>query len=266
MVCCTQLLKNTRNPLYKALYAILFAQLRTTTTKLKTEDSDHCDNHGPPRKRPRSGTEETSVSSVPNYRTITNTKVETPILFAMELCVIPDFTLIVGESLGPARIFKVSRLALCCASPVFSAMLASPFKESTQDELVLEDDNPEALLVFLRTAHLRFHEVHREFATMEELLYVTTICDKYDIVAICRTFIPGWVEQYLGRKFDEFDRWPEQLPELCKWLWPTFVFGYEEEYVAAANSIVRHLSTRSDGRSEFEDEILKYNIHPQIFG
>lgn len=114
------------------------------------------DNEGLSRKRPRLDIEENSIPS-PHDTKLATITVETPVLFTMELCIIPDFTLIVGENLGPAREFGVSRLALCCASPVFRAMLAGPFIESTKKLLVLEDGNPEALLAVLRIAHMRFH-------------------------------------------------------------------------------------------------------------
>jgi hypothetical protein len=41
------------------------------------------------------------------------------------------------------------------ASPVFGAMLVGKFIEAQKNEIELEDDDPDAMLIILRIAHLR---------------------------------------------------------------------------------------------------------------
>jgi hypothetical protein len=109
----------------------------------------------------------------------------------VELCANGDLTLLVGEDFGPASRFRVSRNTMCMASPVWRAMLSGPFSEANKDidEITYADDNPVALLVILRIAHLKFASISRK-TTLEELVDIATICDKYNTVAICSAVYP----------------------------------------------------------------------------
>jgi len=112
-----------------------------------------------------------------------------------ELCANPDLTILVG--VDHVHRFLVSRNTLCMASPVFRTMLAGKFAEAQKEEIELAEDHPGALLIILRVAHLRLSEVRRKFLFSHQLIDVATICDKYDLVAVCRPFVPGWVEAKL---------------------------------------------------------------------
>lgn len=144
---------------------------------------------------------------------------------AIALCHNADLTLIVGEN--PIHRFKVSRNTLCMASSVFKAMLSRNFIEAQKDEIELEDDDPDALLIILRIVHLKFSEVKRSFEYQSQLVQVAVVCDKYDLVAVCRPFIPGWARKWLRAQNPIANLNAQGQTEKCLWTW---VFGYEEEF------------------------------------
>ncbi len=94
------------------------------------------------------------------------------------------------------KTFVVSSKALCLASPVWRAMLDSKsrFKEASPStgEVFLEDDDSEALWILLNIAHFRFLEVPQSLE-YDQLLRVSILCDKYDIVTLVRPWLPKWI-------------------------------------------------------------------------
>lgn len=68
-------------------------------------------------------------------------------------------------------------------------MLKGPFKEASQNEVSLgDDDDPEALLTVLWVAHFKGHEIAQRI-NLAQLFNIATICDKYDTVATCRMVV-----------------------------------------------------------------------------
>jgi len=182
---------------------------------------------------------ETSTSAVSPHldNSTPSSQPSTPlvILPIQELCPNGDLTLLVGKD--PVHIFLVSRTVLSLASPVFRAMLTGKFVEASKEVVELEDDDPDALLVVLRVAHFRYNEVHRKLSD-SCLLQVAIICDKYDMVAICRPFIPGWAEPYLRQYSDQAAEGK---------LWVAWVFGYEQEFTSLADRLRLVITTNADG-------------------
>lgn len=159
----------------------------------------------------------------------------------LELCSDGDLTLFVGEDLGPVHRFRVSRSTLCMASPVWRAMLKGQFSESVEKNVSFPDDVPNALLVVLNIAHLRFNKVPREVSYVQ-LVSMATICDKYDTVAICRPFIQDWVQLWL------LNQKASLLQNNEHWLWIFWVFGYEAEFCELVDDLRHRVYTDSKGR------------------
>jgi hypothetical protein len=178
-----------------------------------------------------------------------------------ELCVNGDLVLLVGEDFGSTHQFRVCRNTLCMASPVWRAMLSGEFVEAKLGEIPFADDDPDALLLVLRIAHLRFHEIPQQM-TRHKLVEVATICDKYDTVAMCRPFIRDWMKPWL--KVMVFNR-----PGNEEFLWITWVFGYAKEFTRLAKYLQTSIYTDDAGNyiaNGVKIEILDNNMPPDLFG
>ncbi|QDS73117.1 hypothetical protein FKW77_001062 [Venturia effusa] len=160
---------------------------------------------------------------------------------------ISDLTLIVEE-----HRFRVSRNTLCMASPVWRAMLKGPFRESTQKEITLSDDEPQALLTVLRIVYLRTYEISREMS-LSQLVSIATICDKYDTVAVCRPMVEEWICLWRKEKQLLFGfpyASPRHLiPGNEAFLWPAWVFGHKEAFVDLAQALPARVRTDITGTS-----------------
>lgn len=190
----------------------------------------------------------------------------------IELCSNGDLTLLISKEHRPAtHRINVSRMSMCLASPVWRAMLTGRFAEATKDEILLVDDDPEALLTVLRVAHLRFYEVPK-FINLQQLLQIAMLCDKYDTVAICRPFIAGWTAPWF-QNIQSNSRSP-----LSEDLYPTagndslltiaWVFGYQEHFVKRANNLLLSVVTDAEGSCLFQNSryygVLIQNMTPGI--
>lgn len=115
-----------------------------------------------------------------------------------------------------------SRTVLTIMSPVFKAMLTGRFREAETStfEIPLPDDDPDALLLLLRIAHLRFKDLP-ERISFPDLYRLAVVCDKYDTVAIVRPF---------------WDRYGAPFLDLVEtvgyeqWLFIAWTFGFEDVY------------------------------------
>ena len=90
--------------------------------------------------------------------------------------------------------FIVSSKAMCLASPVWRAMFdpQGPWPKQASDTFKLPEDDPNALLIILRIAHLQFYELPDVLLVYEHLLQLAVFCDKYDIVLILDIFCYVW--------------------------------------------------------------------------
>lgn len=101
-----------------------------------------------------------------------------------------DLTLIVGDGITHKKVnFEVERSALRRASPVFNSMLDpnKPYKEGSAKEVPLPEDDPEAMEVLLRIAHLLFPTIPSTF-DYQSLAAIAVLCDKYDCAEVVEPF------------------------------------------------------------------------------
>ena len=77
--------------------------------------------------------------------------------------------------------FVVSSRAMCLASPVWRAMFDPHGHWAKQSSGVVDlpEDDPDALLILLRIAHLQFSRLPEELAGYEHLLQLAVLCNKY---------------------------------------------------------------------------------------
>lgn len=164
-----------------------------------------------------------------------------------------DRTIIVGEKENGQRIYRVSTLAMSMASPIWKAMFnpASGFRESNPDIVVeFPGDDPDAMLILLRIAHLQFKDVPKSvtFACLAEL---AVLCDKYDTVGLVQPFIENWMRPWtllcLESGYED-------------WLFIAWTFGCQQIFDRLVESLVLSTSA-SDLDLLFCDE-----MPPEIFG
>ncbi|TGO12856.1 hypothetical protein BTUL_0081g00330 [Botrytis tulipae] len=130
--------------------------------------------------------------------------------------------------------FKLSSHALCFASPVWKKFVFPPFpllsslrneeepnskkacavpEEPFPDiELDFTEDNPEALLILLQIAHLKFSNVPSQLP-YEVLYHIAILCDQYD----CRKLVKPWIQGWLKDEANE-----AYLPQYEGWLFMLF--------------------------------------------
>lgn len=83
--------------------------------------------------------------------------------------------------------FVVSSKVMCLASPVWRAMFdprgpwvkQSSSSSSGESIFNLPEDDPDALLILLRIAHLHFSDLPDALVVYEHLLQLAVLCDKY---------------------------------------------------------------------------------------
>lgn len=126
-------------------------------------------------------------------------------------------TLIIGKS---KLSVTTSKTVLTILSPVFKAMLAGGFREAgaTISKIPLPDDDPNALLLLLRIAHLKFKDLPNKLS-FRELYRLAVVCDKYDAIGTVRPFWDKYGAPFLTHM-------QEQGYE--EWLYIAWAFGIED--------------------------------------
>ena len=156
----------------------------------------------------------------------------------------------------------VSSKVLCLASPVWKAMLKSNghFKEAILSagvrEVHLADDDPDALLLVLRIAHLQFRDITSE-PTFDQFLNIALICDKYDIVPLVQPWLPNWIG------------WLKPMmhhPGYEEWLFIAWTFGEARDYEKLASLLVSQVITDKEGQCYRSGKILGKNLPPGALG
>lgn len=152
-----------------------------------------------------------------------------------------DRKLIVGQKEDGQRIYQVSSVAMSMASPVWKAMFnpTSGFLESNPDVPVeFPEDDPDALLILLRIAHLQFHEIPKSisFSWLTEL---AILCDKYDSVRLLQPFIEQWMSPWTLLCLE---------PGYEAWLFIAWSFGCEQIFDLLAASLVLSIELDGEGR------------------
>lgn len=65
------------------------------------------------------------------------------------------------------------------------------WSDGSKKELEMPDDDPEAMVIVLRIAHLQFNKVPKAPA-FKLLLQLAIVCDKYDLFPLLHPFIGAW--------------------------------------------------------------------------
>ena len=103
-------------------------------------------------------------------------------------------TLIVGKPGSSQTRLIVSRDAMRHASPVWNNMFTpEKWSESSEQPVLMPDDNPEALLVIMQIAHLQFKQVPPAPGP-NSLLQMGILCDKYNLFDLVSLFVPSWMQ------------------------------------------------------------------------
>ena len=158
--------------------------------------------------------------------------------------------------------YIVSSVVMCLASSVWNAMFnpQGHFAESQPSagsrEVNFAEDDPDALLLVLRIAHLQFKQVPTSLL-YNQLLNVAIICDKYDVVGLVRPWYHMWEE-------------PLKL-SACKpaheeWLFIAWTFGDTPTYKSLARSLVLESTINDLGQCFRMGRLLGDNMPPGAIG
>ncbi|KAE9988241.1 hypothetical protein EG327_003455 [Venturia inaequalis] len=167
-----------------------------------------------------------------------------------------DLTLIVGEGEDKTQ-YVVCRRTICGVCKSWNAMFTK-FSEAFAPEVELPDDNPQAILILLQIAHLRFDQLPGGAMSLQELNRLAIVCDKYDAVATVRPFIKTW-SPASRRVFSPHGN--EQ------YLWVYWVFGYMPEFSYLAVEMQLSICTNEDGQCLTEGgAVLDEKMPPNLIG
>jgi hypothetical protein len=158
-----------------------------------------------------------------------------------------DRRLLLGGS-GCHIVLPISSHAMALASPVWKKILHPPFSQlppgedgsaGSQDKYPdFSEDDVEALLLLLRIAHLQFDKVPPEL-TLEGLLNVAILCDKY----ICTGLVEPWLPQWLANEETE-----SKEPDCGEWLYIAWIFRREKIFKELATKLIYEVTTNDEGK------------------
>ncbi len=176
-----------------------------------------------------------------------------------------DLTLVVGEDQVP---FRVCSRALARSSPFWEARLYGPFSEGKAQQegsgwkISLPDDRPEGLRILLSAVHGKFDDLPRAIVH-DQLLYLTVLADKYDMIGVLKPYWKNWVGDPDHFKFDWFptDRLVDYLP-VCRNL------GYGKGFYKALVSFVTRAARNDAGALSIDGLPLYLSLddHPWLLG
>ena len=166
------------------------------------------------------------------------------------------------ESVPGIRTYVVSSVVLSLASPVWNAMFGphGHFMEADTSagsrEIRLAEDDPEALLIILRIAHLQFRQLPTAL-DFKELLRLAIICDKYDVVGLVRPWLSQWEEPLKPSAFE---------PGHEEWLFIAWTFGDNHTYEFLADQLVSDSTSNEVGQCFHLGKLLGDNMPPGSIG
>jgi hypothetical protein len=128
-----------------------------------------------------------------------------------------------------------SRTVLTILSPVFKAMLAGGFREAeaTISKIPLPDDDPDALLLLLQIAHLKFKDLPNTLS-FQNLYQLAVVCDKYDAVGPIRPFWDKYGAPFLSNI---------EEAGYEEWLFIAWTFGIEDVCIKVMNKLILETNT-----------------------
>lgn len=149
----------------------------------------------------------------------------------MSTIVLHDTGDVVMLAIGKKKLFvNAARTVLIILSPVFKAMLTGNFREAgaTASEILLPDDDPDALLFLLRIAHLKFKDLP-DTLLFQDLYQLSVTCDKYDVVGPVRPFWDRYGAPFLSHI---------EEAGYEEWLHIAWTFGVEDVYIKVMNKLI----------------------------
>ncbi len=156
-----------------------------------------------------------------------------------------DLRLVVGAD---QVVFQVCSRALARSSPVWETLLYGPFSEGKAQqkedtwEIPLPEERPEELRILVSVVHGRFDNLPQAIAC-SELLKITVLADKYDMVHYLKPFWTGWVTSIDGTNLDS-----GTADDLIGYLSICLRLGYGRGFCKAFLCFVTRARTHDDGR------------------
>lgn len=146
------------------------------------------------------------------------------------------------EDCGAKHIFVVSSHVMSLMCGPWSAMLdpEKQFAEANSDTISLYGDNPSALKILFRIAHLQFDLVPK-ILTMNELLHVSVVVDKYQAMELVLPFLSSWAQSFAAEITQGSDAYES-------WLCIAWVFGWDDIFELATTNIILDCTTNAEGR------------------
>ncbi|KAI0857030.1 hypothetical protein F4860DRAFT_374879 [Xylaria cubensis] len=152
-----------------------------------------------------------------------------------------------------AILFRVNSTVVAGASPAFGLALYSPSAETAKEDGVkwtvrLPDDDPQAMRIIIHILYGYYPSTSSdEHMDLGQLLHLTVLADKYDLVHLFAKWAPRWVkdmEQYwVGRDFVR-----KSTEDLESLLWIFWVLGHEPLYTYMVLQIAFHCELDAAGK------------------
>ncbi|KAI1153699.1 hypothetical protein F4825DRAFT_460954 [Nemania diffusa] len=149
--------------------------------------------------------------------------------------------------------FHISSVVVAGASPSFGLALYSPSGEVTMGEVVkwtvrLPDDDPQAMQTIINILYEQYPNSPSEsHMDLEQLLHLTVLADKYDLVHLFPKWAAQWVRDmepyWVGRKFVR-----KSTEDLEALLWIFWVLGHKPLYTYMVLQIAFHSELDAAGR------------------
>lgn len=114
----------------------------------------------------------------------------------------------------------------------------------------LIEDDPEALLILFRIAHLQFHELPG-LIPFELLLNLTITCVKYETIRLVRPFFWTWRESLVEDSCQ---------PGKEEWLFVAWTLGDVAVYQAIASRLVMSIGFDDTGAMKVYDGDEEYSV------
>lgn len=151
-----------------------------------------------------------------------------------------DLTLVVGSD--AITRFRVSKVAMRLASPVWKIMLTGRFAEASAKEVKLPADEPEIMRYLLLIAHLQLSKLPPSLS-LDRLAKVAKLCDKYDCADMAIDRAQRWSLNHDSLTSKKGNEKPIQSTgDAVCWAWVGWVFGLEKFFRKAYSYLLDNVS------------------------
>lgn len=162
-----------------------------------------------------------------------------------------DVTLIPGKC-GYAMKIQVSSPHLTLASPVFKAMLRGNFAEGKAlaetgaIELMLPDDNGEAMLILMNLIHGKFFSVPKAI-TRGLIGEIAILVDKYQLHEVVHSYTETWMSPQNGNRASPATEFRTNTDYYKFCLEVALIFGSEKVFQLATRKLILQARTPQIG-------------------